>query len=179
MKLNNSAAGRAAPLVFVHDILAGTLLYTGLVTAAVLAAGIQAADAISPPMAVVDPTPAASSAYIETIPDVKQRRTGFATYYGPGFHGRLTSNGEIFNKYAMVAAHPSYPEGTKVRITNLENGLEAHLRINDRGPAKRIQRRGVIIDVSEGAARKLDMKHDGRVRVKLEVLEWGDRARQS
>src|SRR5688500_12130552 len=59
---------------------------------------------------------------IKTVQErVKETKLGLASYYGPGFHGRRTASGTIFNKWEMVAAHPSYPAGTKIRVTNLKN----------------------------------------------------------
>lgn len=95
--------------------------------------------------------------------------TGLASYYGRGFHGKKTANGEIFNKYAMTAAHPTIPLGTKARVVNLKNGKSVAVLITDRGPVKRRQRAGVIIDLSEGAGAKLGMLHDGLVKVQVEV----------
>ncbi len=74
---------------------------------------------------------------------------------------------------AMVAAHPTYPFGTIVRITNLSNGRTRQVRILDRGPASGPQAAGVVIDLSYGAARALGFVSDGRARVRLEVLRWG------
>lgn len=99
---------------------------------------------------------------------------GLATYYGPGFHGRRTASGIVFNENHLVAAHPRYPFGTVVRVTNLENGRAVVVRIVDRGPVKRQQRNGVIIDVSTGAARQLRMVEDGVVKVRLDILTWGE-----
>ena len=95
---------------------------------------------------------------------------GLASFYGPGFHGRETANGEIFNQRAMTAAHRTLPLGTVVRVTNLENGRSVVVRINDRGPYGRNYRRGTIIDVSKGAAQRLRFIEDGLVQVKVEVL---------
>ena len=95
---------------------------------------------------------------------------GLASYYGPGFHGEETANGETFNQRAMTAAHRTLPLGTVVRVTNLENGRSVVVRINDRGPYGRNYRRGTIIDVSRGAAQRLRFIEDGLVRVKVEVL---------
>jgi rare lipoprotein A len=75
----------------------------------------------------------------------------------------------------MVAAHPSYPFGTVLRVTNLENGRQVSVRILDRGPTRRLQADGVIIDLSRRAAEVLGFIQRGRTRVRLEVLEWGDR----
>lgn len=99
------------------------------------------------------------------------RQTGLATYYGPGFHGRQTASGTRFNQHAMTAAHRTLPLGTRVRVTNLENGESVELLINDRGPYGRNRRNGAIIDVSKGAAQRLDFVDDGLTRVRVEVLD--------
>ncbi len=96
---------------------------------------------------------------------------GYASYYGPKFHGRRTASGEIFNMYAYTAAHRYLPFGTIVRVTNLENGKSVIVRINDRGPFKA----GRIIDLSYAAAKKIGMIKKGVVKVKIEVLKWGKR----
>ena len=95
-----------------------------------------------------------------------EAETGDASWYGPGFHGRLTASGEVFDKEAMTAAHRTLPFGTLVRVRNLGNGREAVLRINDRGPFAR----GRILDVSEAAARKLGMVESGTARVRIEIV---------
>ncbi len=92
---------------------------------------------------------------------------GWASWYGPGFHGRLSANGERFNQYAMTAAHKTLPFGTKVRVTNLENGSSVIVRINDRGPFIL----GRVIDLSSAAANALGMIQSGVVPVKVEVLK--------
>ena len=78
---------------------------------------------------------------------------GIASWYGPNFHAKKTSNGEIYNMYAMTAAHKTLPMNTMVRVDNLENGRSAIVRINDRGPFVA----GRIIDLSNKAAHKIDM----------------------
>ncbi len=100
-------------------------------------------------------------------------REGLASYYGPGFHGKPTASGASFDMKSMVAAHPSYPFGTVVRVTNVNNGRAVELRVVDRGPARGPRKQGVIIDVSERAARALDFVGAGRTRVRVEVLRWG------
>jgi rare lipoprotein A len=107
-------------------------------------------------------------------PGLPRLQTGLASYYGGRFHGRETASGEIFNRHEMVAAHRRYPFGTVVRVTNLENGRKVRVRITDRGPYGANRRKGTIIDLSVGAARRLDMLEDGITRVRVEVLEWGD-----
>lgn len=100
-------------------------------------------------------------------------REGLATYYGREFDKRMTASGVRFDHRSMVAAHPFYPFGTLVRVTNLTNGRSVRIRIQDRGPAPGPQAAGVIIDVSLAAARALHFVQAGRTRVRLEVLRWG------
>lgn len=92
--------------------------------------------------------------------------SGKASWYGPGFHGRRTANGEVFNSNDLTAAHPSLPFGTKVRVTNMNNGRSVVVRINDRGPFIG----GRIIDLSAGAARSINMISSGVAPVRVEVL---------
>ncbi len=91
---------------------------------------------------------------------------GLASWYGRKFHGRKTSNGEIYNMYAMTAAHKTLPLGTSVRVHNLANGRQLVVRVNDRGPF--IQ--GRIIDLSYTAADKLGVVGPGTAPVKIEAL---------
>lgn len=91
---------------------------------------------------------------------------GKASYYGGRFHGRKTASGERFNKNAMTAAHKKLRFGTRVRVTNLQNGRVVIVRINDRGPYGP----GRVIDLSEAAARRVDMIRAGVVPVTVEVL---------
>jgi rare lipoprotein A len=97
---------------------------------------------------------------------------GVASFYADDFHGKLTSNGEVFDMHDLTAAHRTLPFDSKVRVTNLENDKSIVVRINDRGPFVD----GRMIDLSLGAAKELDMVQKGTARVKLEVLEWGDGA---
>jgi peptidoglycan lytic transglycosylase len=75
--------------------------------------------------------------------------------------------------HAMVAAHPTYPFGTTVRVTNLQNRRSVRVRIVDRGPSAGPRADGVLIDLSYGAARALRFVGAGRTRVRIEVLRWG------
>ena len=95
---------------------------------------------------------------------------GAASWYGPGFYGRTTANGERFRKGTLTAAHRTLPFGTKVRVTNLSNGRSVVVRINDRGPFKYNR----VIDLAHGAASQLRMMQAGEVPVKLEILTKGD-----
>lgn len=123
----------------------------------------------SPPEQSPTPTPVR-----DTTPAVLETKTGTASFYGQAFQGQKTASGEIFDLNEMVAAHPEYPLGTVVLVTNLENNDTVRVRIIDRGPTKVNQQEGVIIDLSEGAAKKLKMRAEGRVRVKVDVLKWGE-----
>jgi rare lipoprotein A len=113
---------------------------------------------------------AALSARPASAPSPRSQ-TGLASYYGPGFHGDETASGEIFDQNEMVAAHRTLPLGSVVRVTNLENGRRVVLRVIDRGPYGKNYRKGTIIDVSKGAARRLRFIRDGLVKVKVEVLK--------
>ena len=91
---------------------------------------------------------------------------GEASWYGPGFHGKKTADGEDFDKYDLTAAHRTLPMPSIVRVTNLENGKSANLRINDRGPFARNR----IIDVSKKAAEVLGFHLQGMARVRVQFL---------
>lgn len=95
---------------------------------------------------------------------------GPASYYAEPFHGRQTSNGEIYDMHGLTAAHTTYPPNTILRVTNLSNEIRVIVRVNDHFPDHPTR----IIDLSYGTAKALDMLDDGIVEVKLEVLEWGN-----
>jgi rare lipoprotein A len=89
-----------------------------------------------------------------------------ASWYGRKFHGRTTANGETYNMYAHTAAHKTLPFGTMIRVTNLSNGRQTMVRINDRGPFVK----GREIDLSYATARDLGMLDTGVEKVRLEIL---------
>ncbi|MGH9147948.1 MAG: septal ring lytic transglycosylase RlpA family protein [Vicinamibacterales bacterium] len=103
-----------------------------------------------------------------------ESHVGLATYYGQRFDGKVTASGARFDMNAMVAAHPTYPFGTIVRVTNLRNNRSVQVRILDRGPGPGPRAEGTLIDLSYGAARALDFIQAGRTRVRLEVVRWGN-----
>jgi len=107
-----------------------------------------------------------------TATRILETREGLATYYGKEFHGRKTASGIRFDMNAMVAAHPSYPFGTRLRVTNLANGRSTSVRIVDRGPGPQLRANGIIIDLSRRAAEVLGFIEQGRARIRLEVLAW-------
>lgn len=88
-----------------------------------------------------------------------------ASWYGPGFHGRKTANGEIFNMNAMTAAHKTLKLGTRILVENIDTGVKAVLRVNDRGPYIE----GRALDVSQKAADVLGFREEGLARVKMSV----------
>jgi len=95
------------------------------------------------------------------------KETGIASWYGTKFHGRLTSNGEIYNMYGMTAAHKSLPIPSYARVTNVANGSSVVVRINDRGPFHGER----LIDLSYVAAMKLGYADKGTAKVLIEVIE--------
>jgi len=103
-------------------------------------------------------------------PAAGRTEEGLASWYGAAFHGRRTASGVRFDRRAMMAAHPTLPFGTRVRVRNLATGKSVVVRITDRGPAAGPRQSGVVIDLSEAAARKLGFLRAGRTRVRLEVL---------
>jgi rare lipoprotein A len=119
-------------------------------------------------------------ATVATPPPVESRvvvpehtsQSGPASWYGQHHHGRPTANGETFDMYALTAAHPTLPLGTRVAVTNLANGRVVEVRINDRGPTIP----GRIIDLSYAAARALRAVGTGIVPVSVKVIEEGSEA---
>jgi rare lipoprotein A len=104
---------------------------------------------------------------------VLERQSGYATYYSSSLHGKRTASGSIFDNQKLLAAHRSYPFGTVVRVTNIENGKSVEVVIVDRGPFGLNRKEGAIIDVSQKAAQALDMKRQGQVKARVDVLAWG------
>lgn len=99
--------------------------------------------------------------------DPNYRADGVASWYGDGFHGRVTANGELFDKRGLTAAHPTLPLPSLVRVTNLENGRQTVVRVNDRGPFVGDR----LIDVSQRTARELGFERQGLARVRVEFLQ--------
>jgi len=104
--------------------------------------------------------------YHPTVVSVGDKFRGNASWYGPDFHGKLTSNGEVYNMYDMTAAHKTLPMNTIVKVKNLRNGKTTVVRINDRGPFVATR----IIDLSNKAAHQIDMVGTGTAPVELEIL---------
>ncbi len=94
-------------------------------------------------------------------------QTGIASWYGPGFHGKATASGDTYDQNDFTAAHQTLPLGTRVRVTNLENGSATEVSINDRGPFAKSR----IIDLSYSAAQQINMVGPGTALVRVDVLE--------
>ena len=103
---------------------------------------------------------------VEDASDLETVGEGEASYYGHELAGNRTANGERFNPGGLTAAHRTLPMGSKLKVTNLNNGKSVVVRINDRGPFAR----GRVIDLSRGAAREINMVRAGKAMVKLELL---------
>lgn len=103
--------------------------------------------------------------------NVGDEEIGIASWYGPNFHGKHTSNGEIYDMNALSAAHKTYPMNTMVKVTNLDNGKNLAVRINDRGPFVK----GRVIDLSKMAADKLGVISSGTAKVKIQVIGFANK----
>jgi rare lipoprotein A len=129
-----------------------------------------------PPALVAQPTPAQTARTAPPKTEKEQPKKieiGHASWYGPGFHGKKTASGALFDSTELTAAHRELPLGSRVRVTNLENEKSVEVEINDRGPFKP----GRIIDLSHQAARILGMVRDGLVKVRVELLALPDAAK--
>lgn len=99
--------------------------------------------------------------------DGRLSQSGIASWYGPGFHGKATASGEVYNQNDLTAAHQTLPLGSKVMVTNLENRRSVEVLVNDRGPFAK----GRIIDLSYAAAQTIDMVGPGTALVRVDVLD--------
>lgn len=130
--------------------------------AVLLLGGLVSACATVPQQPAEPPAPPEPKVEVE-------RQRGIAVYYASRFHGRRTASGVRLDNGAMVAAHPSLPFGCVVNVTNQRNGKTVAVTIVDRGPSRRDQRNGRIIDLSQAGARELDYFRQGTTEVELEI----------
>lgn len=151
---------------------------------ALIGVAIFAAGCVTPPPPAEQPPPPKPSVGVYKVGDTYQvggvwyypheqpdyDETGVASWYGPGFDGKLTANGELFDKNGLTAGHTTLPMPVNVRVTNLDNGKAIVLRVNDRGPFYK----GRIIDVSEHAATLLGFHDLGTARVRVTYLGRAD-----
>lgn len=98
--------------------------------------------------------------------DYRYSETGIASWYGPGFHGKRTANGEVYDENGLTAAHKTLPMPSMVRVTNLENGRSIQVRVNDRGPFEA----GRIIDMTRRGAQLLGFIQQGTARVRVDIM---------
>ncbi len=113
------------------------------------------------------PKPEAKSDQVVAVGPIRFKVQGWASWYGPGFDGAYTASGERFNQYDLTAAHRSLPFGTRVRVTNLDNGRSVVVRITDRGPFVG----GRVLDLSRGAAQILGTVSSGVSPIRMDVLQ--------
>jgi len=113
--------------------------------------------------------------YSPTYVEVGQVMKGISSWYGPNFHGKHTSNGEVYDMHARTAAHKTWPMDTMVRVSNLQNGKSTIVRINDRGPFVR----GRIIDCSYTAGKEIGLDRMGIAKVSIEVLGFAGKIESS
>lgn len=128
-----------------------------------LASSCLAGAALTAAGCATAPKPQASHVLYEHGEFIQE---GLASWYGPGFHGRKTASGERYDQRDLTCAHRKLPFGTKLKVTNLRNGQELIVTVNDRGPYIRNR----IVDVSHEAAKQLDFLHDGTAPVRLERM---------
>jgi rare lipoprotein A len=122
-----------------------------------------------PAVPIVSATPALLAPQKPAETETMHALHGVASWYGGVFNGRKTASGERYDMYAMTACHPTLPFGTVVRVVNRKNGLSVVVRITDRGYLYS----GRILDLSYGAAKKLEMIKPGLAQVDMEVITWG------
>ena len=161
---------RVTQLLGAAALLMAPLVTTAPAMAASSSLSNPAADAV---IRDVVPSPSWEDRFLRQMPaspkgllQLASAYTGQASWYGPGFYGNRTANGEVFRPGTYTAAHRSLPFGTRVKVTNLNNGRSAVVRINDRGPFTG----GRIIDLAHGAATDLGVTSSGLATVRLEVL---------
>jgi rare lipoprotein A len=135
--------------LFVHDFRNAA---AGLALAGLSACAVPAGKVKLPPF---------------SAPEGRAAQTGIASWYGPGFHGQATASGVIYNQYDLTAAHQTLPLGSRVVVTNLNNGKSVEVQINDRGPFAK----GRIIDLSHAAAQSIELVGPGTAPVRIEVIE--------
>lgn len=137
----------------------------------ILIIGISLLGCARTPCVVKAPSSASYTVFGKTYRPLPEVRAGFtaegiASWYGPGYHGRKTSCGEVYDMHAMTAAHPTLPMNSLVKVTNLKNSRHVVVRVNDRGPFLHER----VIDLSLEAAQRLDMVRPGTVPVRVVVL---------
>lgn len=131
----------------------------------------KAVSPVPPPDRTIQSPYQVDGIYYHPLPDAEAfAETGTASWYGSDFHGKKTSNSEIYDMHAMTAAHKTLPFGTMVEVHNLENDNKIIVRINDRGPFVRSR----IIDLSHEGAKRIDMIRNGTAKVSIKAIGMDD-----
>lgn len=130
----------------------------------IVPASLSTTDLLEPAPSPAVPLPTPAAERVQAVPAAVE--VGLASWYGPGFNGRRTASGEAFDENALTAAHPSLPLPSLAHVTNLENGREVVVRVNDRGPFTG----GRVMDLSRRAAETLDLVRQGSARVEIRYL---------
>lgn len=136
-------------------------------------AGVGENASVTPGPAVLTPGDKSQPRQTPSLNQVKETRTGIASFTSESLQGVQTYSGETFDNNKPVAAHPSYPMGTIVRVINLRNNHAVEVRVIDRSASIKPRGGGYIISLSRLAAEQLDFIRNGKVQVRTEVLEWG------
>lgn len=160
MSRNTSLSSQAARLCGVASVA----VFLGACTAVVTEAPLEPSHSV-----VAAPAPEVEVSELPSEPEILFEQVGTASWYGPGFHGRTTASGEIYDQYAMTAAHRELDLPTTIEVTNLANGETVELRVNDRGPYAGNR----VLDVSMAAAEVLGFKEAGLTEVRIRVLSVG------
>ena len=138
---------------------------------------VQAESKAPPPSSFTLPTPSSQPCPVQPNPlepctDAQEIERGRASWYGPGFHGKRTANGERFDMYALTAAHKTLPFGTHIRVRSLRNGAQVDVRVNDRGPFTP----GKMIDLSRAAAQAIGLVDLGTKDVVISIVNPAEAA---
>ncbi|TXG84158.1 MAG: septal ring lytic transglycosylase RlpA family protein [Spirochaetes bacterium] len=143
---------------------------TKLVTSLIMALGICSGNSFA-----LTPTQVTLNPIIDNVKKAQKKKpkklnkhclVGSASWYGKQHHGRKTASGEVFNMYKMTAAHKTLPLGTKIKVTNLDNGKTVIVKVNDRGPFSKNR----VLDLSFEAAKALQMVNKGHTNVIIEII---------
>lgn len=168
-ELNDAYSCRNQPSLGMVFLLASSLIQGGSGLPSLVGVKPQSAEAAT----LEDATAPAKNKRAKAVRQANSRETskkkvirGQASWYGPGFHGKKTASGEIFDQGRLTAAHKTLPLGTKAKVTNLENGNSVEVEINDRGPYVGDR----VIDLSRAAANALGFVESGLTLVRIEPL---------
>jgi len=166
----------ASPILLIIFLMAGTL-FTGCSQKAKISKKLCATKytSVARHKATMRSYKVLGKRYSPTFVEVGQVMNGISSWYGPNFHGKCTSNGEVYDMHARTAAHKTWPMDTMVKVNNLQNGKSTIVRINDRGPFVR----GRIIDCSYAAGKEIGLDKLGIAKVSVEVLGFAGKVQSA